>query len=124
MDTRDLGKFGEDLACEYLVKNGYKIIGRNYRINFGEIDIIAREGDTLCFVEVKTRRSSDFGEGSEAVATLKKRKLCQTALWYLTQHRMTDAKARFDVVSILLEEGARDEIELIKNAFEVNEGLF
>jgi len=119
-----LGPQGEEIAAQYLQKQGYQIIERNFRAKPGEIDIIARDADTLCFVEVKTRKGLDFGEGLEAIATLKKRKLCQTALLYLTQTKQTEVKARFDVVSILLRDADRPEIEIIKNAFEINEGLF
>ncbi len=119
-----LGPQGEEVAAGYLQRQGYQLLERNFRAKPGEIDIIARDGDTLCFVEVKTRASKDYGSGLESITTLKKRKLCQTALLYLTQNHLTDAKARFDVVSIQLEDGGRHEVELIRNAFEVNEGLF
>ena len=119
-----LGPKGEELAAGYLQQQGYVILERNYRAKPGEIDIIARDGDTLCFVEVKTRKTLEFGTGLEAITTLKKRKLCQAALLYLTQNRRVDAKSRFDVVSILLSEGGRHEVELVKNAFGLTEGLF
>jgi putative endonuclease len=119
-----LGPQGERMAAEYLQRQGYQILEKNFRVKPGEIDLIARDGDTLCFVEVKARRGEDFGEGSEAIATLKKRKLCQAALMYMTRHKLTDAKARFDIVSIQMKRDGKAELELIKNAFEVHEGLF
>jgi len=97
-----LGPQGERYAAEYLTRQGYEILEKNFRVKPGEIDIIARDGDTVCFVEVKARRGEDFGEGVEAIATLKKRKLCQAALMYLTRHKLSDAKTRFDVVSIFM----------------------
>lgn len=119
-----LGPRGEEVAGEYLKRHGYTILERNYRTKPGEIDIIARDAGCLCFVEVKTRKSLNFGSGSEAIATLKKRKLCQAALLYLTRHKLHNAEARFDVVVITLQDGGGHEVELIKNAFEINEGLF
>jgi len=116
---RQLGGSGETLAAAHLEKNGYRILARNYRTPIGEIDIIAQEGETLVFVEVKTRGTHRFGHPKEAVTARKQRKLSMAALYYLKGTRNLHRKARFDVVSIL--PGPREgwKIEVIKNAFDL-----
>ena len=113
----NLGDRGEGLAETFLRKKGYRIRERNYRTKTGEIDIIAEDGNTLVFVEVKTRESIACGRPFEAVTAAKKRKLANTALLYLKNLRQVPP-CRFDVVSIYFEKG-RPECELIKDAFEV-----
>jgi putative endonuclease len=118
MQKKELGKKGEEMALRFLKKKGYQIIERNYTCKMGEMDIIAREKDTLAFIEVKTRTSSMFGPPQLAVNDAKQWQLSKVALYYLKEKRLEDIKARFDVVAILLgQEGG--EIELIKDAFEV-----
>jgi putative endonuclease len=112
-----LGDKGEGLAVKFLKKKGYKIITQNYKTRIGEIDIIAREGDTLVFVEVKTRESIAYGKPFEAVNYFKKRKIANVALLYLKKLEEIPP-CRFDVVSIYYEQGKPD-CELIKDAFEV-----
>lgn len=112
-----LGKKSESLAARYLKKNKYKIITENYRTRLGEIDIIAKDGDTIAFVEVKSGRSDQFGSPKEAVTPRKQRKISMVALQYLKTTQQTHRRARFDVVSICYT-GNDPEIELIKNAFE------
>lgn len=113
-----LGKKGEGIALDFLRKQGYRIIERNYRCRAGEIDIIAEEGSSLAFVEVKTRRSTHFGLPEEAVAYEKRRHLTRVASGYLSYRHIKEAKCRFDVVSVLMNENGVKEIRLIKNAFE------
>lgn len=116
-----LGKSGEELAVSLLKENGYKIIERNFRTKIGEIDIVARDKDTISFVEVKLRNSDRFGLPQEALTTFKRRQISKVALTYLKQKNLLDKKARFDVVSIILsKEGSK--IDLIKNAFELEGG--
>ncbi|MBI4707067.1 MAG: YraN family protein [Candidatus Omnitrophica bacterium] len=115
----ELGKSGEELAVELLKKNGFKILERNFRTKFGEIDIIALEKDTLCFVEVKSRSSLRFGSGFEAVSGLKQKQIARPALIYLKDKNLLDKKARFDVISLTGPEGFQ-KIELIRNAFELS----
>jgi putative endonuclease len=117
-----LGKSGEELAAGLLRKNGYRIIARNYKTKLGEIDIIAWDKDTLCFIEVKTRTSDRFGSPKEAVAKAKQGQIAKSALAFLQSRKMMDKKARFDVVAIT---GAKDkpEIELIRDAFALDEGF-
>ena len=113
-----LGRRGEEAAVDFLRKKGYRIIERNYRSRAGEIDIVAEEGSSLAFVEVKTRRSTHFGLPEEAVSYEKRRHLTRVASGYLTHHHIKEAKCRFDVVSVLMNENGIKEIQLIKNAFE------
>jgi putative endonuclease len=113
-----IGQKGEDLAFELLKKKGYKILERNFKSPLGEIDIVAREGKTLTFVEVKTRLSSDFGTAKWAVGPKKQRKLSMVALDYLKRHSLPDQAARFDVVAIDLGQG-QEKIELFRNAFDL-----
>jgi putative endonuclease len=113
-----IGQKGEDLAYELLKKKGYKVLERNFKSPLGEIDIVAREGKTLAFVEVKTRLSSDFGSAKWAVGPRKQRKLSMVALDYLKRHSLSDQPARFDVVAIDLGQGL-EKIELFRNAFDL-----
>ncbi len=112
------GKQGEDLAVAHLQKAGYRIIAQNYRCLYGEVDIIARDGDTIVFVEVKSRKSGTFGRPQEAVGPAKQKKLSKVSLFYLQEKHLDHCNARFDVVAVkMLPEGIR--IEIIRNAFEV-----
>jgi putative endonuclease len=116
--SKALGSRGEDLAVQYLKKKGFKVIERNYHCSAGEIDLIAREKNTLVFVEIKTRSSSEFGLPQEAVDRFKQRKMIEAARTYLAERHMTeDIPARFDVVAIHLMP-AGPQIELIKDAFQ------
>jgi len=115
------GKLGEQMAAAYLQEAGYQILERNYRCPFGEIDIIAREDDTLVFVEVKSRRSENFGLPQLAVGPDKQRRISKISLYYLQSHRLDAENVRFDVVAILLRP-ENSSIELIKDAFELTYG--
>jgi putative endonuclease len=113
-----LGKKGEDLAVAHLEKLKYRILARNYQCSVGEMDIIARDKDTLVFVEVKTRATRDFGGPAAAVNGRKQRQLSKVALSYLNQKKLRDVPARFDVVAVeLIPPSLR--IEVIRNAFEL-----
>ena len=118
MDKKELGKKGEELALRFLKKRGYRIIEKNYVCKMGEMDIIAREKDTLAFIEVKTRTTTEFGPPQLAVNSSKQRQLSKVALNYLKEKKLEDVKARFDVVAILIRPKG-EEIELIKDAFEL-----
>jgi putative endonuclease len=112
-----LGQKGEGLAANFLRRKGYKIIAQNYKTSIGEIDIIARDRETLVFIEVKTRESLQYGQPFEAVNRHKKRKIANVATLYLK--RLAEIPpCRFDVVSIYYEYG-RPECELIQDAFEI-----
>ena len=113
-----LGRFGEDLARERLKDCGYKILTTNYTCPFGEIDVIAKEGDVLVFVEIKTRKNKSLAEVKESVNSRKQRHISRVALAYMKSHNLFESRARFDVVAVgLLDE--KKEIEIIKNAFEL-----
>ena len=111
-----LGKRGEDLACRELERRGYAIVARRYRRRGGELDIIARDGATLVFVEVKTREGRAFGEAAEAVTPFKRRRIAQLALDYMMRHHLSGCPCRFDVVSIQFDNG-QPVIEVFQNAF-------
>lgn len=114
-----VGKTGEEVAVDFLKKYGYKILERNFRTGLGELDIIARDKNTICFVEVRTRTSSDKGSGLESITRTKQYRLSRLALSYLKSNRLLNRRARFDIVSILLD-GRNRKIEFLKNAFELD----
>ena len=111
-----MGDAGEDLAAAALKKQGYKILERNYVAPLGEIDLIARQGKTLVFIEVKTRKGDRFGAPQEAVTMVKQHKLRRLADYYLKQKRLGEVAVRFDVVGITMGEDA-PRVEIIQNAF-------
>ena len=115
------GKQGEDLAAAHLAENGYRILERNYRSVFGEIDIVAEEGDTLVFVEVKSRRSEAYGDPQLAVGPKKQRKISRVAMSYLSEKGWNRRPARFDIVAVKLRPSG-NLIELIRNVFELASG--
>ena len=115
-----LGKAGEDLACRELERRGYEIVARRHRQPGGEIDIIARDGPTLVFVEVKARDGRAFGEAVEAVTPHKRRRLVRLAFDYAMRHNLAGRSCRFDVVAIQLDED-RPSIEVYQNAFSVGD---
>ena len=114
----DLGKWGELLALKKIKSLGYKCVTSNYSCPLGEIDLIARDGDTLVFIETKTRRGRSLGYAKEAINEKKRRQLSKVALFYMKANNCCDIKSRFDVVAINLNENRR-EIEVIRNAFEL-----
>ena len=114
---RTVGKAGEEAAVQYLLQRGYHILQRNYRCRFGEIDLIAQDGSTLAFIEVKTRRSQKFGPAAAAVTLQKQRHLVKASQVYLIRERKAYELCRFDVVTIELD-ALTPHIELIKNAFQ------
>lgn len=113
-----LGQKGEVEASLYLQRKGYKIVATNYRCSFGEIDLVARYGDVLIFIEVKTRTNKNFGGPAAAVDYRKQVQISKVAHHYLVTHHCEDIDARFDVVSILSQKGKKTQIEHISNAFE------
>ena len=107
------GDDGERLAVSYLEHEGYQILTRNFRCRQGEIDIIAREGNYLCFIEVKRRKGTAAGYPLEAISPNKIRHICKTALYYLQSSQLPESTAvRFDVISIIGEE-----VSLLRDAF-------
>jgi putative endonuclease len=100
IERQELGKAGEDLAAAELERRGYAILERRYRTRHGEIDIVARDGETLVFVEVKVRVTAEFGTAADAVTPAKQRRLVRMAVDYLARARVVDRPCRFDVVAI------------------------
>lgn len=116
MSNTDIGNKGEDLAVSFLKKNGYKILERNYRIRGGEIDIVAREGDALVFIEVKTRFSHEFGLPEESMTPWKIRALLKTAQFYVQKINWGEKEYRLDFVSVDFSDSKENpRIDLIKN---------
>jgi putative endonuclease len=117
------GTRGEKLACRHLRQHGYKILYRNFRGRTGgEIDIVCRDGDTLVFVEVKTRSSENFGRPFEAIKTDQRRRISRGALAWLRMLDDPDILFRFDVVEVVITDGG-PRLELIQNAFGLSEPL-
>ena len=114
----DLGRRGEDLACAELRRRGYEILERRYRTKYGEIDIVARDQCTIVIVEVKTRDGRAFGDGADAVTTVKQRRMLRMGTEYVLRRKLTDRPCRFDVVDVNVE-GAVPRIEVYRNAFDV-----
>lgn len=100
MQRQALGKLGEDLAVAELERRGYAILARRYRTRHGEIDIVARDGETTVFVEVKAKETAEFGTAAEAVTVHKQRRVISMAVDYLARNHLTGKPCRFDVVAI------------------------
>lgn len=112
-----LGRTGERLAMERLIAQGYQIIERNFRCRYGEIDLIAEEGNDLVFIEVKTRRGTSHGLPEDAVTPTKQRKLIQVATYYLDLHACAERSWRIDVVAVQLSaSGKFEEIRIHQHA--------
>jgi putative endonuclease len=116
--TRSRGNRFEALACDYLEAKGYKILDRNVYLMRKELDIVAMEGDTIVFVEVKGRASGSYGSPREAVGMLKVRRLVAAATAYLKGRRLLEQPCRFDVVGISLRSNGTPDFDHVKNAFE------
>lgn len=114
----DIGKFGENYACKYLHKKGYKIIEQNYATKYGEIDIIAEYGDLLVFVEVKTRSENYMVQPALAVTKSKQTKIIKSAFCYIKSHKNIK-QPRFDVIEIVIKNNLKKSILInhIENAF-------
>ncbi|MFD7842483.1 YraN family protein [Nocardia sp. NPDC059764] len=112
-----LGAQGEDLAADYLRTAGMSIVARNWRCRYGELDLVAREGDITAFVEVKTRRNLTCGRPEEAVTLLKQQRIRTVARHWLQAHPSPFQRIRFDVVSVILRPGRPPEILHLKAAF-------
>ncbi len=118
-----LGRRGENAACDFLTRRGYEILERNYFERSGEIDLIAKKGETIVFAEVKTRRSSRFGAPEEAAHFQKQRKIIRLAARYLSLKGLTENPVSFDVLAVDWPPGREPEIRHYENAFEAGEEL-
>lgn len=115
-NKRVKGKTGEDVACKYLESRGYKIIERNYQYGHGEIDIVAKDGEELVFVEVKSRKTLEFGDPEFAFTRNKLNQVRKIAAAYLVEKNMTDQVCRIDAVAIQFTRERKPMIKLYKNA--------
>jgi putative endonuclease len=106
------GRRGERIACRFIMRQGFDVLARRYRGRSGELDIVAFEGETLVFLEVKTRSSRDFGEPWEFVDWQKQQKLMRTAEEFIANHNLVQYPYRFDIVSVMGKEAT-----LFRNAF-------
>jgi putative endonuclease len=118
LDRIGLGKSGEDLACRELQRLGYAILARRYRTRYGEIDIVALDGPTIVFVEVKARTTDRFGVPAEAVTLDKQARITAMAQDYLARRHLLDPPCRFDVVAVTFGTAGRLNVEVIKSAFD------
>lgn len=116
-NKRKTGSEGEEIACEFISKLGYKIVERNYQFGHGEIDIIAKDGDTLVFIEVKYRKNLEYGPPELAITKGKQNLVKRTATAYLWENEIKDELSRIDVIAILKLPGQRPKINHIINAF-------
>lgn len=112
--SRRLGAQAEDLAAAHLERLGYRVVARNVTVRGGELDLVAVERDTLCFVEVRSRGRSDYGTGDETVGPTKRRRLVFAAQQFLARWRDPSMPCRFDVVAI-----GPDGVRVIKDAFDL-----
>ena len=119
--NKGTGELGEEIAAQFLIAHGYRILERNFRCKGGEVDIIARDpGDkSLVFIEVKARRGLSYGVPQLAVTPFKQRQISKAALTWLSKNRLHDTNARFDVIAILLHTDGQHAIDHIKNAFDL-----
>lgn len=116
-NTRETGKFAEDLACRYLQKQGMTLLSRNFNSRYGEIDLVMQDTDSLVFVEVRYRNTHGLVDGIASVNTGKQQKLIRTAQYYLQQNKVgIDTNARFDIISVTHKHN-QPEISWLKNAF-------
>ncbi len=112
----DLGRYGEELAREYLEEQGLNILETNYHFHHAEVDIIAEEGELLVFCEVKTRSNDEFGAPEQAITPLKAQQIRKVAGAYLTMHRIRGRQCRFDVIGIMVRSGVA-RLNHLRNAF-------
>lgn len=121
LDDRDaLGRKGEDLAAKHLQRIGYRIVGRRERVLRGDIDIVALDGRTVVFVEVRSRSDTRHGHPAETVGPVKQRRIAELANAYIRRHRLQDCQVRIDVVTVTFgaDTGAGPIVEHFENAFE------
>lgn len=114
MNKREIGNLGENLAKEYLIKNNFKILEKNYRTRVGEIDLIVEKDSSVIFVEVKSRNSLNYGYPCEAVNYKKQNKIISTAKYYILSNKLNDFNFRFDIIEVYLK---NNNINHIENAF-------
>ncbi len=118
--NKSIGSYGEEIAENHIRNLGYEIMSRNFRCNIGEIDIIARDGNYITFIEVKTRYDKKYGYPREAVTKGKQYKIYKVAQFYILKNRIEKLSFRFDVIEVILNKYCNEHtVTLIKNAFQV-----
>jgi putative endonuclease len=115
--TTSLGRAAEETAASWLARKGYVVLARNHATRRGEVDLVCREGGTLCFVEVRSRSRLDFGSPAASIGVAKARRVVAAATDYALRHGGLHKDLRFDVVTVDLSQGA-PRLELIRNAFD------
>ena len=118
-----LGQRGEMAVWHFLVKEGYKILEKNYQCNLGEIDVVAEKGGRIRFIEVKTRTSDRFGSPEEAVTLTKQKKLSKLASFYLKEKQKIDSPVSFEVAAVHWSRESAPQIKIIENAFVDEDGV-
>ena len=118
IERQRLGIVGEEIAACELVSRGYTILERRYRTEYGEIDIVAQDGETLVFVEVRAKSTAEFGTAAESITDGKKRKVTRMAVDYLARHHVRDRACRFDVVAIDDALGVAPQVTVYEAAFD------
>ena len=115
---QERGRAAEQMAVAYLRREGYEIQATNVRFKVGELDVVAREGETLCFLEVRSRTSEQFGSALESITPMKRRRFIRAVRWYLARRRRPWlGPMRFDVVAIQHRQGAPPSLTLLRDAF-------
>lgn len=120
MLNKDIGYYGEDLAVNYLKRNNYIILEKNFLCKLGEIDVIAKKGDIISFIEIKSRYCDNFGKPMEAVDFYKKKRIINVSKFYIKEKKLNNFFFRFDVLEVFLNYNKNSKINFIKDAFRVN----
>lgn len=118
---KQIGGKGEEQAESFLVRHGYRVLERNYHTPFGELDLIALDGTTLVFIEVKTRTSARYGSGLSAITVTKMNHMVKSALFFMGNRGYDDMDCRFDVIAVHVRANEDPSIKLIKNAFQIDQ---
>lgn len=119
MKSREIGDIGEQTVCDYIKKNGYEVLKRNFTVKGGEIDIIAQKNDTVCFIEVKTRKFDSLSSGEEALTSAKRKHIIYAAQRFLTGFG-TMPKCRFDVAVVEMKNEKVIKLKYYVNAFDTS----
>lgn len=118
--NKDIGYYGESLSIAYLKENNYIILEKNFLCKLGEIDVIAKKGDIISFIEIKTRYSDKYGKPMEAVNFYKKKKIINASRFYIQKNRLDNFFIRFDVLEIYLSYNKKFKINFIEDAFRID----
>lgn len=118
INKKSLGNYGEDLACEFLIQNGYIILERNFNCRFGELDIVSKHKDIIVFIEVKCRYSLNYGLGIESVNHAKVKRILSSSKFYIHLKKLYDVNVRYDIINIdLCLEKNKKNIQHYEDAF-------